>query len=481
MLAEKLHDATATIEVPRKLLRLFAKPKRFKIAVGGRGSGKSESFAKVLAGKVEAEGLRILCCREHQNTIEESVHNLIQRQIKTHELPGFDIQSSRINHDSGGGFIYRGLARNPEGVKSIDDVDVAWVEEAQTLSQESIEKFTPSIRAADGEIWFSANPRSSKDPFSQRFLKPFESKLRREGYYEDDLHLIVFLNYCDNPWFPSSLEAERAWDETHAPKAQYRHVWLGEYDDSVERSIILPEWFDACVDAHKKLGWEPRGVKVAAHDPSDEGGDTKGYAYRHGNVFLDVREKLDYDVNDGMDWALGLASDKRPDWFVWDADGMGISLKRQVEAALRDVITDYHLFHGGAKVANPEGWPDEESKSKQRRNKDTYKNRRAQRAAELRDRMSLTYRAVEKSEYHDPDKLVSIASDIADLDLLRAEVCRVPSKPNALGLFQLATKKEMARMGIESPGMFDSLIMSFDQPQPRPKRERIKRDTSWIV
>ena len=159
------------IAIPAKLLRLIP-PKRFKIAIGGRGGAKSESVASLFAAMVRQSGCRAVCCREYQTSIRQSVHSLITRKIKEHELDGFNILNAEIKHDNGGDIIYQGLARDPEAIKSVDDAELCWVEEAQALSEDSLEKLTPSIRGNDSEIWMTANLNSSNSPFSQRFFKP---------------------------------------------------------------------------------------------------------------------------------------------------------------------------------------------------------------------------------------------------------------------------------------------------------------------
>ena len=208
-----------TLEIPEKLVPIAAVDKRFKIIIGGRGSAKSQTIAALAASKVDMNGIKVLAAREHMNSISDSVHSVISANISKYEMGGFDIQANTIKHRNGGGVIYRGLARNPDGLKSLDDIGLAWVEEAQNISQQSIETLTPSIRAKGSEIWMTGNPRSSKDPFSLRFIKPFEKELINNGYYEDDLHLIVVINYMDNPWFPEELEKERRYDYENKPRA----------------------------------------------------------------------------------------------------------------------------------------------------------------------------------------------------------------------------------------------------------------------
>ena len=467
------------IEIPEKLLPLIP-PKRFKVAVGGRGSGKSESFAALHAAMVYQSGCRDVCCREYQTSIKQSVHSLVTRKIEELGLDGFDVLDTEIRHKNGGQIIYQGLQRDPEAIKSVDNAELCWVEEAQSLGQSSISLLTPSIRGKDSEIWFSGNRRNSKDPFSQRFLKPFENELRKHRIYTDDLHTIVWVNYDDNPWFPPELEAERAHDEENLTTAEYEHKWLGEYNDTVENAIILPVWFDACIDAHERLGIKPVGEEVISHDPSDTGEDAKGLAYRHGVLIKDVLEEHHGDINEGCDWALDYAASVKPDIFVWDCDGMGIGLRRQVSDAFAGKATTLELFRGSQSVDRPDDLFEQGEAGKTKTNKETFRNKRAQYYWYLRERCRKTYRAVTKQEYVNPTEIISFSSKITHLDLVRNEVCAVPTRANGVGLIQIATKTEMAALGIASPNMADAIMMSlitsvFSEDDAGPIRRNLRR------
>jgi phage terminase large subunit len=463
------------VSIPDKLTPFAEITKRFKIAIGGRGSAKSVTAADLLLGRIDMEGIKVGCGREFQNSIDDSVHSLMAAEIDRIGASGFKVNATNIAHVNGGGVIYKGLARNVESIKSMKGIDVFWVEEAQTLSQKSIEILTPTIRESGSEIWFTGNPRFSNDPFSKRFIKPYEKELKKNGYYEDDMHLIIFVNYIDNPWFPPELEQERVFDLEHKPRAKYNHIWLGDYDDTIEDAIIAPDWFDACVDAHKKLGWKPRGIEVVSHDPSDNGNDAKGLAYRHGNVFLDVQEREFGDINDGADWALDYAQDKKPDLFIWDGDGMGAGIRRQVNESLGPKNIRIAEFRGGGEVDNPKAKyvevDSEETKAKT--NSETFKNKRAQYYWNLRDRCYKTYLAVVKGKYIDPDELISFSSDIDGLDLLRSEICSVPLKHNGMGLIQIMSKQDMKKLDIASPNMADSVMMCLADPPAKKKLEPI--------
>lgn len=448
-------------QIPPRLGQFVNKDKRFKVMIGGRGSAKSETTAAIFSARVWAEGCRAVCCREFQTSIKQSVHSLVSRKIKEMQLPGFDVDKSEINHENGGQILYQGLARDPQAIKSIDKAKLAWVEEAQSLSEESLEELTPSVRADGSEIWFTANLGSSKDPFSQKFIKPFEKELRKHRYYEDDLHLIVWINYDENPWFPLELQKERLRDKEVMSEAGYAHKWLGEYNDTVENAIILPSWFDACVDAHEKLGFRPQGIEVVSHDPSDEGADAKGLVYRHGNVILDALEEEFGDINEGGDWAAGYALAKKPDVFIWDGDGLGIGLKRQFNQEFNGKNIRTEIFRGSYSVDDPTEIYQYSGETQPKTNEETFRNKRAQYYWRLRDMCHMTWQAVNKKAYIDPDNLISFSSKIEALDLLRAEICSVPLKKNTGGFIQIMSKTEMKAMGISSPNLADSIMMSI--------------------
>jgi phage terminase large subunit len=470
------------MQVPKKLLPFIQKPKRFKIAIGGRGSGKSMTFADICLMDAQTKGIKTACFREFQNSIDDSVLSLLEEEIERLDLQGFDVQTNKVLYKSEDAFKFRGLARNVEGIKSMHGFKRFWIEEAQTISSKSLKALTPTLRMEDSEIWMSANPQSSADPFSQRFIKPFEKQLLKNGYYEDDLHLIVMINYCDNPFFPEVLEQERLYDQEHLSTAEYLHIWEGAYNDEVKGSIIPVDWFNAAIDAHKKLGFKGQGAKVATHDPSDEGGDAKGYCLRHGSVILDVAENDTGDVNEGCDWAIEKAIGDGADFFSWDCDGLGVTLKRQVNQALEGKKVDPVMFKGSEAAENAESIyqpVDGEERSNAKTNKQTFKNKRAQYYWRLRDRFHNTYRAVVKGEYIDPDDLISLSSDIQDLDALRAEVCRIPKKPNNNGIIQIMSKLEMAKLDIPSPNMADSLMMSMMIPAPKTDNFDLDFDSLW--
>lgn len=482
---------------------LITKPKRIKILVGGRASTKSTFVADHVLARMTQGG--IWCCgREFQNSVDESVHRLLLDEVDRIGLPGFRTGlKTELAHASGGRSFYRGLARNVESLKGqLSGLDGVWVEEGETLSDSTLRVMSASMRVTakdaqaylDGdteelkmpELWITMNRRSQADPISKKYLARAEEALLRKGYYEDNVMIIVQANYTDMPrkWFlASGLEAERADDEKMMSRDEYEHKWLGQYLETVQDAIIRKEWFDACVDAHKKLGWEARGAVVAAHDPSDEGGDSKGLAIRHGNVFTQITEFDTGNVNEGLDWALDESISAGADLFIWDCDGMGSALRREVETGLKGKKCDFYMFKGSESPSHPDTVfepGDESGKNKAKTNKQTFGNKRAQHYMALRKAMMLTYRAVKLGEYVDPAEMISISSDIENLGAIRAEVCRIPRNRRRPGLIYIMSKQEMIdKLKVSSPNMADAMMMAMVEPESTDNSPDIEFDTLW--
>ena len=485
-------DNAPQIFIAAKLERVLRSNKRFVIVIGGRGSGKSVQLIDIAMAGVKDLGDKVYCLREFQNSLEDSVHSLITAEAERLNLDGFTTQNNVIYHDrSGGSFKFKGLARNPASIKSAAGFRRFLIEEAQTISAESLKELTPTARnkAKSGlpqrftveteeeenkdiielnkvQLIFIGNPGSSADPFSQRFIEPFSKQLERDGFYEDELHLVVMMNYCDNPWFDDSgLEGERQFDFNNLPRALYDHTWMGKYNDSVDNAIISSEWFDACIDAHKKLNFKVRGSKVMSFDPADTGPDAKGYAIRHGVVFEDVGEIEQPDINTALDAAADMAINERVDLFTWDCDGMGVGLKRDVDNWLSPKKIATKQFRGSASPDNPKSiYQPVNEQQHQKTNGEVFRNKRAQNYWLLRDKCYRTYRAVVHGEYSDPDNLISFSSSIKLLQMLRSELCRIPKKPNGAGMIQMMSKEDMRKLGIKSPNMADSVMMALDNP-----------------
>lgn len=433
------------------------------------------TIADILLMRVMTEGIKVSAMRELMNSISDSCHSLFSMEIERLGLEGFDIQSTAIYHKDGGEIQYKGLSRNPEAIKSMAGFDVFWLEESSTLSKRSLDLVIPTLRDEGSELWASFNPNSSADPVSQEFIIPFQHELMKDGAYFDELYTIIKCNYDDNPFFPETLELLRRKHKETKSLAEYDHIWNGAFMDEIANSVIKPEWFDACVDAHKiprlEKAFEPHGAKIASHDPSDTGNDAKGYSLRHGSILRKVMAKDDGEVDEGCDWATGQAINDGADWFVWDGDGLGGGLKRQVSDAFAGTKIQYHMFRGslsgkGQDHAEEIYMPLNDDKDAQPKTyAETFKNNRSQYTITFADRCYNTYRCVVREEYVDPDDMISFDSEgIPEMQRFRSEVCRIPRKPNGTGLIQIMSKQDMKLLGIESPNMFDSVMMGQYMP-----------------
>lgn len=463
---------------------LFTRPKRFNILIGGRGSGKSLGKGGHGSIMMHDMGKNLMCIREFQASIADSVHALISDEIKRLELDGADITDKAIRFSHNNSMArFMGLSRNPESVKSAFGFLDWWIEEAQFLSEKSLRVLTPTARKkpkkglpgqlkeVGGEeldmtsvsMTFCANPASSEDPFSQRFIVPFKNELDANGVYEDDMHLIIKMNWSDNPWFDESgLEQERQFDKANLPRTTYDWIWEGGFNDEIENALIKAEWFDACVDAHEKLGFKPYGIVKVTHDPSDLGADPKAVCVRKGNVITNITQRNDIDVNEGSDWALGIAINEGADQYEWDVGGMGVTLKRDVNTALEGKNVVAHQFNGGFAVDRPDSIYEAsgaQNIQKEKTNKEICKNLRAQCYLSLRDRVYRTYLAVEKGVMCDPSMLISFSSECENLTGLRSELCRLPIKPSTI--FEMYTKIEMrSKFKVRSPNLADAVMMT---------------------
>lgn len=208
------------IDVAR-VFRPLLDPSRYKGAWGGRGSGKSQFFAGLIVDlSIRKRGLRSLCCREVQKSLKESAKKLIEYKIEEYRVGHlFDVQESQIKTPGDGLIVFAGLQdHTAESIKSYEGFDVAWVEEAQTVSQKSLNLLRPTIRKPSSELWFSWNPRLRNDPV--------DVMLRGEELPTGSA--VVHANWDKNPWFPAELEQERL-DCLRMQPEQYEHIWEGDY------------------------------------------------------------------------------------------------------------------------------------------------------------------------------------------------------------------------------------------------------------
>ena len=244
------------VEFPTaRVYKPFTQPSRYKGAYGGRGGAKSHEFAKNLLKRcIEKPGTRAVCVREYQTSLKQSVKLVLEDKIQAFDLGGyFDPGVSEIKTPGDGVIIFQGMQdHTADSVKSLERFNIAWVEEAQNLSQRSLDLLRPTMfRWPGSEIWFSWNPRFPTDPVDDFFRG---NAPRRDGempWTPPPDNILIRSSYRDNPWLLPDLLKEIEWDRSRDPE-KYAHVWLGEYERKSEARVFknwVIEEFEAPSDA----------------------------------------------------------------------------------------------------------------------------------------------------------------------------------------------------------------------------------------
>jgi len=327
----------------------------------------------------------------------------------------------------------------------------------ESITENSWDVLIPTIRKAGSEIWVSFNPDDELDATYQKFvIDPPKNAL------------VVKVSYRDNPWFTDELRLEMEECKRTNPN-KYLHIWEGECNTDYEDSIIKPEWFDACIDAH--IGrFEALGVKSMGFDPADGGQDSKACVLRHGSVITEIKEWDEGELPEAINKAFSYAYDWRAENVVYDNDGLGRGVKVGLDKRTEGKNITVTPYGGNDKKDN-----EKEKYMGDKTNKDTFKNKRAQYWWYLRDRMEATYNSVMKGIYTDPDKMISFSSEIPAkvLRATKAELSRVQRKRGENSFIQIESKEDMKKRGVKSPNIGDALVMCFANPPPKPVFETI--------
>ena len=310
------------VTFPTAYKELF-RPHRYKVYYGGRGGGKSWQFARALILLGYDRKLRILCTREIQRSISDSVHKLLTEQIDALGLNYFyAITRDSIKGANGTEFIFKGLHANSQEIKSTEGVDICWIEEAMSVSEDSWAVLIPTIRKEGSEIWVTFNPDSEKDPVYQRFLVHGAS----DAY-------IRKINYDENPHFPDVLRKEMEWLKSRDYQA-YLHIWEGEVKRHSNALVFgnyfkveefeTPQrvrfyhgadWGFACLGGDTLIMTDKGEIPIRDIRPGDKVLTRKGY--RRVVAFLPRGRKKVYTVDCGNGRPITATADHR----FYTADG----------------------------------------------------------------------------------------------------------------------------------------------------------------
>lgn len=439
----------------------FLQGARFKVAYGGRGSGKSRFFVQMLVTNCLYYGWRIVCLREVMKSLDDSVFAEIEAEINRRGLQDhFDILRTEIRcKTSGGAFKFDGLFRNVQKIKGYSNFDCAFVEEAANVTSDSWKMLIPTLRKTGSEIWVAFNPESPLDDTYIRFVtqSPYPE------YRNDKRYMICKkINYTENPRFPQELkdDMEIMRDDDYS---LYQHVYLGMPVANSDLAIIKPEWIEAAVDIHLFLGIDESGAILDSLDVADEGPDANAQCRAKGQVITRAWEWKDNDPNSAAVTCWNRAMDgEPPEKIIFDSIGVGAGAKGE----LRQCVARYEQtgkkapeivgFNAADSVANKDGEDERDKK-----NKDMFLNLKAQAWWRFRRGMYEAWKARAGKSF-DADQIISLSSEIDDKALakMKAELSQ-PRREYVGGKVRVEPKDKMKKRGVKSPNLADAAIMLF--------------------
>ena len=414
---------------------------RNRVLHGGRSSTKSWEYAGRAGYIAQKYKTRFLCVRRFQNKIKESVYTLIKNQIENFDFHGFDIQTSSINHDNGSEFVFYGIERNIDEIKSFEGADVLWIEEAHNLTAEQWEILEPTIRKEGSEIWLSFNGREITDFVWQHFIvnTPGDTIVRK-------------INYTENPFLSDTMI--RVINKLKAKDYErYEHVYLGVPNSNSDKAVIKRKWLDACIDFHLKTKLDLSGKKTVGYDVADSGDDLNSKTFVNGSTCLYCDE-----WKGGEDELVKSAKNVRQ--LAKAADALVIYDSIGVGAGTGSTLNnlDYHnhaKFNAAGKVIKPV------KKYEGIRQNEFFSNLKAQSWWLVADRARNTYDyVVNKNTNYNSDDLISISSDIENIEGLLTELSTPWKDFDKSGRVKVESKDDLKARGVKSPNKADSFIMA---------------------
>jgi len=415
-----LSGRTLNPKTPEIFAPLWTTKSRYKGAHGGRGSAKSNDRAQaVILAMLQRPGCRVVCVREVQNSIKDSVKQLLADWIDRLDLHGlFQILDAEIRGPNKSMCIFRGMNdQNADTIKSLEGYDIAWWEEAQTASERSLDLLRPTLRKAGSELWFTWNPRFKTDP-----IDIFLRQNPPPGA------VVIEANYSDNPWFPAELEAERLHDQRIQSPEKYAHVWLGAYEKAGDKQFIPAGIVERAQTAVPYT--HPNDEFIMGVDVARFGDDETVIAFRRGRDAA-CEAWLALPKLDTMETAARVADliDRmKPDAVFIDETGVGAGVVDRLKSLQYSVI-------GVNFGSSPSG---------------LTRVKTANKRAEMWQRLK---------EWLEQGG-VRIPNDRA----LEVELTGVEYKHDHNNAIQLEKKEDMKKRGLKSPDRADALALTFAYP-----------------
>lgn len=450
--------ATPTTTTPsmNPALRTFwATRSRGKVLPGGRMSGKTYDTAAEVVKRMRVSRIKVACVRMFQNSIDDSVKPVIELMANMFGVQDeFTFTNNYIEHKvTKSKVIFKGLARNLLEVKGMVDIDLLWIEEAESLTKTMWSVLEPTITRNEGaECWIVFNPKFATDFAYQRFVvnPPV-------GY------LVRHINYDENPFLgPDALVGIDAMREEDLD--EYNHIYLGVPRSDDDKVIIKRKWLEAAIDAHKALGVEPTGQKRIGYDVADGGADLCATVTAYGMLAINC-EEWNAGKDELVDSAYRVANDahKESAMVYYDAIGVGAGTGSNIQQynRLNSRRVQYVGWNAGGGKVNP----DNEYKDGIL-NKDMFSNAKSQAWWVVADRLVETYNAVVKGKPYDVNNIISISSELPNLKRLITELSTPHQDMDATGKAKVESKKDLSKRAVKSPNMADAFIMAY-APQER--------------
>lgn len=404
------------VSIPSVFKGLLTEKKRIKLFYGGRSGGKSYAFADSLLLKARNEKLFIVCLREIQSSIKESVKKLLEDRINHYGFSDYKIFETRIeNQVTGSVFVFKGLRdQDPQKIKSLEGADIAWIEEAQTISKKSFDILLPTIRKKGSEIWISMNRELENDPVWVAVASN-----------PDENTLLKKVNYYDNPFCPQEM-IDLALKTKKSSPEDYKHIWLGEPVSETSSKLIAPALVKK---AQQARSFQTNSPLVIGLDIARFGDDESVFCFRRGRVVERFEIFKKKDTVALADIATRYLQDYHPQKLFMDIGANG--------AGVYDILIDRGFSNRikgvffGARAMNAE----------------RYVNKRA----EMWDHI-----------------LTFLSQDLETLlpmdELLFNDLTCVNKKYDPLGRLQLESKEEIKKRLGRSPDRGDALALTFAEP-----------------
>ena len=423
----KKEEKMIEVNIPAVFKELLTLKKRVKLYYGGRSGGKSYAFADSLLLKARQEKLFIVCLREIQSSIKDSVKKLLEDRIEHYGFQDYKVFETRIeNQVTGSVFAFKGLRdQDPQKIKSLEGADIAWIEEAQTISKKSFDILLPTIRKKGSEIWISMNRELENDPVWVAL-----------GANPDENTFVKKVNFYDNPFCPKEMIELALKTKKTAPE-DYQHIWLGEPVSEISSKLIAPVLVRR---AQSNSFFETTSPLVIGLDIARFGDDESVFCFRRGRIVEKFEVFKKKDTVQLADIASRYLEDYQPKKLFMDIGANG--------AGVYDILMDRGfgpLIKGvffGAKAMNP----------------DRYVNKRA----EMWDGIL---------SFLSQDLEVLLPQD----DMLFGDLTSVNKKYDATGRLLLESKEEIKKRLGRSPDRGDALALTFAAPVFETREERFMK------